>query len=145
MACRAHLGEVRDHYEEIRRLGGEVLVVSFAPPPLLALYEREQALPFPIVADPTRAVYQAFGLECTSWREMLRGGVLWRYLRLMLRGWSPKRMNKGEDVLQLGGDFVLDECHRLVYAHRSAEPTDRPPVAELLKEIVKASGVSDAS
>jgi hypothetical protein len=126
---------VRDQYEEIRRLGGEVLVVSFAPPALLALYEREQSLPFAVVADPTRAVYQAFGLERTTWREMLRGGVLWRYTRLMLRGWSPKRMNKDEDVLQLGGDFVLDEHRRLVYAHRSAEPTDRPPVAELLKAI----------
>ena len=136
---------MRDQYEEIRRLGGEVLVVSFAQPAFLALYEREQSLPFPIVADPTLTAYQAFGLERTSWRAMLRGGVLWRYFRLMLRGWSPKRGNKGEDVLQLGGDFVLDERRRLVYAHRSAEPTDRPPAAELLKAIAKASGFSDAS
>ena len=116
------------------------MVVSFAPPSLLALYEREQSLPFAVVSDPTRTVYQTFGLERTSWREMLRGGVMWRYTRLMLRGWSPKPMNKDEDVLQLGGDFVLDERRRLVYAHRSAEPTDRPPVAELLKAITTAVG-----
>jgi len=126
---------VRDQYEEIQRLGGEVLVISFAQPELLVLYEREQSLPFPVVADPTLTAYQAFGLERTTWREMLRGGVLWRYTQLMLRGWSPKRMNKGEDVLQLGGDFVLDAHRRLVYVYRSAEPTDRPAVAELLKAI----------
>jgi hypothetical protein len=129
---------VRDHYEEIRRLGGEVLVISFAQPALLALYERDQALPFPIVADPSRTAYQAFDLERTSWREILRGRVVWRYLRLMLRGWAPQRGNKGEDVLQLGGDFVLDEGRRLVYAYRSIDPTDRPPVAELLQAVKTA-------
>ena len=131
---------MRQQYDQIRQLGGEVLVVSFAQPALLALYEREQSLPFPVVTDPMRTAYQAFGLERTTWREMLRGGVLWRYLRLMLRGWSLKPVNRGEDVLQLGGDFVLDSCRRLVYAHRSAEPTDRPAVAGLLKAIANAVG-----
>lgn len=126
---------MRDHYEEIRRLGGEVLVVSFAQPAFLALYERDQALPFVLVADPSLTAYHALGLERATWRELLRAGVLWRYLRLMLRGWAPQRGNKGEDVLQLGGDFVLDQQRRLVYAHRSAEPTDRPPIAELLRAV----------
>lgn len=126
---------MRDHYEEIRRLGGEVLVVSFAPPALLVVYQRESALPFAVVADPSRSAYQTFGLERTSWRAMLRAKVVWRFLRLMLRGWLPRHSHKGEDVLQLGGDFVLDARRRLVYAHRSAEPTDRPPVAELLRAL----------
>ena len=126
---------MRDHYEEIRQLGGAVLVVSFAQPALLAVYERAQALPFPLVTDPSLMAYRAFGLERTSWRELLRGRVVWRYARLMLRGWAPQRPNTGEDVLQLGGDFVLDERRRLVYAYRSAEPTDRPPIAELLQAV----------
>lgn len=130
---------MRNHYEEIRRLGGEVLVVSFAQPALLALYERDQSLPFAIATDPTRAAYRAFGLERTTWREMLRPSVIWGYLRLMLRGWMPHRGNKGEDPLQLGGDFVLDPQRRLAYAHRSAEPTDRPPVAALLQTIANAA------
>jgi hypothetical protein len=130
---------VRGQHEAIRQLGGEVLVVSFAQPPLLALFERDQALPFPMVADPSLTAYRAFGLERTSWRGIVRGRVVWGYLRLMLRGWAPQRGNKGEDVLQLGGDFVLDEHRRLVYAYRSAEPTARPPVEELLQAIAAAT------
>lgn len=117
-----------------------MLVVSFAQPASLAVYERGQALPFAIVADPFLVAYHAFGLERASWGELLRPRVIGRYLRLMLRGWAPHRGNKGADVLQLGGDFVLDEQRRLVYAYRSAEPTDRPPIAELLKAITEASG-----
>src|SRR5690242_5007586 len=100
---------MRDHYEEMRRLNGKVLVISFARPAFLALYERDQALPFTIVTDPSLAAYHGFGLKRASWREILRSRVMWGYLRLMVRGWAPQRGNKGEDVLQLGGDFVLDE------------------------------------
>jgi hypothetical protein len=132
---------VRSQYEEIRQLGGEVLVVCFAQPAMLALYEREQALPFAIVTDPTRAAYRAFGLERATWGEMLRPRVVGGYLGLMLRGWLPHRGNKGEDLLQLGGDFVLDAQRRLVYAHRSREPTDRPPASALLQAVAKAAAM----
>jgi peroxiredoxin len=130
---------VQGKYEEIRRLGGDVVVISFAQPPLLALYERDQALPFLMVADPSLTAYKAFGFERTSWRALLRGRVVWGYLRLMLSGWAPQRSNKGEDDLQLGGDFVLDERRRLAYAHRSAAPTDRPRVEELIEAVAAAA------
>src|SRR5262245_5943671 len=104
------------------------------------MFLREQSLPFPVVADPERVAYRAFGLERTSWTRMLHPGVVFRYLRLLFRGWRPRQVRKGEDVLQLGGDFVLDGEGRLVYAYRSAEPTDRPPVEALLKAVTETAG-----
>jgi peroxiredoxin len=135
MPCRAHLGEVHQRYEEFRALGAEVLVVTQARPGLLAAFLREQSLPFPAVADPERAAYRAFGLERTSWLTLLRPLVVLRYLRLLFRGWGPRRPAGGEDVLQLGGDFVLDREGRLAYAYRSREPTDRPSVETLLQAV----------
>src|SRR5262249_31581021 len=142
--CRAHLGEVREHYEEIRRLGGDVLVVSFAPPAQLTAYLVAGAFPFPIVTDPTRHAYQAFGLERTSWSAMLAVRSVLRYLRLILQGWLPRRPREGEDVMQLGGDFVLDATGRVVHAHRSAEPTDRPPVRDLIDALRQAATKKDS-
>lgn len=129
---------MQDHYAEIRQAGGEVLVVSFASPALLALDARHRPLPFAVVADPERTAYHAFGLERTSWRAMMRVSIVWRVVRLMLRGWSLKRPNKEEDLLQMGGDFILDEHRRLLYAHRSTEPTDRPPAVELIQVVAAA-------
>ena len=129
---------MRDQYDAVRRLG-EVLVVSFAGPPRVAAYLERYPLPFPVAADPTLAAYRAFSLGRTSWATFFRGGVLGRYLGLIFRGWLPWA-SAGEDVLQLGGDFVLDGAGRLVYAHASAEPTDRPPVAELLAALRAAAG-----
>jgi peroxiredoxin len=121
--------------EEFHRLGAAVLVVSQARPELLATFLRAQPLPFALVGDPERAAYRAFGLERTSWAALLRPGVILRYLGHLIRGVRPQPIQQGEDVLQLGGDFILDGEGRLVYAYRSAEPTDRPAVEVLLQAL----------
>ncbi len=123
---------MREHYDAIRQLGAEVLVVCQARPEVLAAFLREQPLPFPVVGDPERIAYRRFGLERTSWARLLHPGIVLRFVRLMFRGWRPQAPRQREDVLQLGGDFILDAAGRLVYAYRSAEPTDRPAVATLM-------------
>src|SRR5262249_10472941 len=139
VAWRAALGEGTRLGEEYRGLGAEVLVVTQARPEVLAASLREQPLPFPAVADPQRVAYRAFGLERTSWWSFLRPAVLLGYLRLLFGGWRPRRASEGEDVLQLGGDFVLDGRGHLTHAWRSAEPTERPSVEELLRAVCEAS------
>jgi hypothetical protein len=52
----------------------------------------------------------------------------------------PRRARNDEDVLQLGGDFVLDAEHRLVVAYRSVQSTDRPSVDQLLNAVRAAAG-----
>jgi hypothetical protein len=49
---------------------------------------------------------------------------------------------RGEDVLQLGGDFILDRQRNVVFAYPSSDPTDRPSVAAMLEALrpVSSSG-----
>jgi peroxiredoxin len=133
---------VRQRHEEFRRLGAEVLVVGQARPEAIAAFVREQPLPFPLVTDPERVAYRAFGLERTRWTTILRPGVVRRYLGHIVRGVHPRKVRQGEDVLQLGGDFILDGEGHLVYAYRSAEPTDRPRVEALLRVVRDLSPVT---
>ncbi len=126
-------------YGDIRGLGGEVLVVSFTPPPKVAAYLARYELPFAVVSDPDLAAYKSFGLERTTVGSLFRPSVIFHYLKLIFRGWLPRKPGRGEDVLQLGGDFVLDRERRLVYAHPSQEPTDRPTNDELLDAIRRAA------
>jgi peroxiredoxin len=129
-------------YDDIRGAAGDVLVVSFAPPARVAEYVAAAALPFAVVSDPTLAGYRRLGLERASWTTLLRPRVIWRYLKAMLRGTMPRKPGDKEDVLQLGGDFVLDAQRRLVYAHPSLDPTDRPSAAELLRAVRAARPLS---
>ena len=64
-----------------------------------------------------------------------RWSVLARYLRLIFTGWRPHRGEAGEDMLQLGGDFILSADRHLLYAHRSGDPADRPAAADLVDRI----------
>jgi AhpC/TSA antioxidant enzyme len=130
---------VRSRYGEFRALGAEVLAVAATPPGLLAAWLREFPQPFLVTADPDRTAYRAFGLGRTSWGAFFRPRVLFHYLRLIARGWAPRRTSAGADVLQLGGDFVLDGGGRVVFAYRSADPTDRPAVEELLRAVRTAA------
>lgn len=91
--------------------------------------------PFPVVGDPGRLAYRAFGLERTSWLTFFHPGVIWRYLKLMIGGGRVRRPYDGEDVRQLGGDFLLDRGGETVWSFTSADPTVRPAVADVLRAL----------
>lgn len=120
---------------EIENLGGEVLVVSFAQPKTLAAHLAIAPQPFPVVADPERTAYAAFALGKTQMLSFFRPDVIWYFLRLIFRGWLPKKPREDGDVWQLGGDFVIDRAGRLVHAHPSADAADRPGNADLLQAL----------
>jgi hypothetical protein len=126
---------VAKRIDDFRRLGVDVVAVSMSRPDVLAAYLKEKSLPFPVVADPERTAYAAFGLGRTSWSRILRPGVIWRYLKLIFRGGKVRRVAEGEDALQTGGDFLVDGERRLNWRYTSADPTDRPRVEELLGQI----------
>lgn len=123
-----------DRYAEaFAARGCSVAVVSQSPAAELARYRPRQRWRVPIYGDPQRQLYRALGLERTAWYIFLWPPVVLGYLWGMLRGYRPRLPRPGEDVLQLGGDFILDRQLRLRYAYRSATPTDRPTPAELLR------------
>lgn len=126
---------MRDHHEEIHQAGANILVVAQARPEALSTFLADEPCPFPVVTDPERAAYRAFGLERTSWWRIFRPKSVLGYLRLIFGGWGVRRPTGDEDVLQLGGDFLLDAQSRLVFAYRSADPIDRPTVEMLLLAI----------
>jgi hypothetical protein len=120
-----------------------VLVVSQAAPKVLSLYLTRRKWQVPVVSDPDRTAYAGFGLERTGWTSFFRPRVMLGYFQGMLRGYGVKMPYAGEDVLQLGGDFILDRQRRVVFGYRSADPTDRPSTTTLLDAIpsVPTSGV----
>lgn len=106
-------------------------------PAILADYLKRTAWPFPFVTDPTLAAYRLFGLERAPLRSFFRAKVLAGYLRLIARGHVPRKPIKGEDVQQLGGEFVLDENQKLMFAFRSDDPIRHPKIEDLLNLLKK--------
>ncbi len=120
--------EVLDHREE---LGVEVVVVAFAIPEWLAVYERELGRPgLRFLSDPDRASYRAFGFPRGSTRRVWLDARVWRrYAALIARGRRPRPAR--EDPLQLGGDVLADRDGIVRWTYRSTGPEDRPSLAEV--------------
>ena len=118
--------------ERLPAAGVCVLVVGQAQPAVLATCLRNHPQPFPVVCDPERAAYRAFGLGRIGWLNFFRPAVVWRYLGLVRRGGKVRMPYPGEDVLQLGGDFLLDRAGQVIFTYRSRTATDRPGIDALL-------------
>lgn len=125
--------------KQIEALAAQVLLVAYDRPSLLAAkmmagYE----VPFPLLLDPEKGSYRTWGMgRTTLTRSVLSPTLTWRYLKLILKGESF--LGFAPDMLQLGGDFVLDRHHRITAARVMRHNGDRAPVPELLSEIGRVS------
>ncbi len=133
MSCREHLAQLREHEQELDRLGAAVLGVSFEEPAVIARFAERESLPYPILSDPERRAYRTFGLERGGKAQVWSPNAVRTYARGLLRGRLPHLPRA--DITQLGGDFVLDSQGRVVYEYRSEESADRPAIDTLLDAV----------
>ena len=117
------------HADELADLGTEVLIVSFADEPPARAWLQETGVQFPLLRDPKRQAYRAYGLERSVARTWTPR-TLWYYFHQLMAG-RRLRPIQG-DPHQLGGDFVIDTKGVIRFAHREWDPVDRPSAGRLL-------------
>jgi hypothetical protein len=132
---------VENHKSEFDRRGINVAVVSFAEPAKLVHYQEHRRWPFTILADPQRVAYHAFTLKRLAWYRVFSPATLKLYWNLRRKGMKQDAY-VGDDIFQAGGDFLLGRSGKILYAHRSKDPADRPSVAALLREIDRVRSAS---
>ncbi len=88
------------------------------------LFERTSFL-----ADPSRAVYHAYGLGRNAAWRVYGPRILWQYAKWGAQG-KPIRLN--DDALQRGGNFVVAHDGRLTLAHTGRDQSDRPAPEAIL-------------
>lgn len=130
---------MQDRWDDFVATGAVVLAVAHSSLEVLREYLKTRSWSFEVVTDPDRAAYSRLELGRAAVWDYFRPKVLAGYLRAVSRGWRVRRPYGGEDLHQLGGDFILDRQHRLRFAWRSADPTDRPSAEQLLDAIRSAA------
>ena len=130
---------MRERQTELASLGARVIAISFESPDRAALFAAWESVPFPLVLDSSRRAYAAFGLQAAAPSKLWNWNSLRAYVQGMIRG-RGLRLPRA-DISQLGGDFVLDGANRIVFAHRSLEPANRPSVSDILAAVRAAAAV----
>lgn len=93
--------------EEIEAKGATVLVIGPRGQSAAALIAREIEAPFPVLADPTRKSYRAYGFTKSLW------------------------------VIQQSGVVVVDREGVVVYLDRNTNPQNSYAEEEILQELSK--------
>lgn len=119
-----------------------MVVISFDAMRRVRGYCRVNDVPFTCLADEQRVAYTAYGLGRASWLRTLTPRALAPYVRLYFsarrRGFG-RRTIEGQDLRQMGGDFVVAPDGRLTLAYASHDPADRPSI-ESITAAIQAGG-----
>ena len=108
----------------------EIAVVTFTDPARLPSYVEHLGVPFAVVSDVDRLLYQALGVERGTRRQVLSLGTLRMYGSLLRSGRRLRRTH--EDTQQLGADVVVAPDGTIAKLILPATPDARPGVDELL-------------
>jgi len=127
---------LRDYLPEIRRRGGELVIVGNGSRYFATSFREELRLDCPLLVDPELVAYRAAGLR-RGRVEILSPRVPLNALRAF---WNGARQHGVQgDPWQLGGVFVIRPGGEVVYRYVSREAGDHAPMAELLAGLEPAA------
>jgi len=137
--CNLHIHSFVRRHAELQQAGiQEVAVFHSSTSDLLA--QHAQA-PFGLIADPHKALYRQFGVE-SGWRSVLDPRSWWSAVRGLLKH-GVGLPGKGESMLGLPADFLIDPDGRVLAAHYGRHADDQWSLDELLS-MVKAHAQGEA-
>jgi peroxiredoxin len=124
--CNVHLQSIVRRHDEIAAAGVREVVVFHSTAEELRQYVGE--LPFAVVGDPTKALYDEFGVG-TSPRSVLHPRALASALR---NGMGNVNMHPTGGHLGLPADFLIGPDGRVLACKRGTHANDQWTVDEVL-------------
>lgn len=121
------LHEAKDH---LRDAGFQVVLVGLGKPEHAEEFRKQFAPSFPVICDPEKKLYGAYGLGRGKLASMASPSVLLRSLRTMSQG-LPPGLPRG-DVMQMPGVFMIDTQGNIRYSYYAKDVSDHPPVEQLV-------------
>lgn len=111
-------------------LGAAVVLVGSGNVEQTAEFKERFDVPFPMIADPDKQLFEAFRLKQASTVSLLSAKMVLRGVTAMAKGHGIG-VPKG-DVRQLPGVFIIDTDGRVLFSHHATGPADHPRPERLL-------------
>ena len=124
---------MRARLDELGKLAVDVVVLTFSDQRTLPAYQRRYATPLPVVTDPDRLLYSAFGFERGSVWRVWGWRAAKKYVELVRAGGKLERST--EDTLQLGGNAIIAAGGVVRWIYAGSGPDDRPEVSTILEQL----------
>lgn len=116
--CNLQVHRLIQKYPEYTARGLEVLAVFESPRESVRAHVGKQDAPFPIIADPTAALYNLYGLESSEEKVMAPVEGTWREALIQEAkdiGYALQH-EEGSNFFRLPADFLIGPDQRIVSA-----------------------------
>jgi peroxiredoxin len=121
---------LRDHYDDIRSLGADVVAIGLGRPDMAAYFRDEFDIPFRLFVDPEKRSYKLLKLRRSGLSGVVGPAVWMRGAQSLLKGRGIAKPR--QDPLQLGGVVVIDTVGQVSFVHRADDSSDNVPIEKLL-------------
>lgn len=128
---------MRENQDELDSLNVNIIVVTFEENFLSRSYVEETSLSWPLIIDESRDLYRGYGMLAASFWDIWGPKTWLVYLKEIMKGQKLKKSDS--DVMQRGGDVLIDPEGKVQLHHVGDGPADRPEVSVILKTIKAAS------
>ena len=121
---------MRREKDAFDHLGAAVVLVGLGSVAQTAAFKDRFDVPFPMIADPEKRLFEAFRLKQASAGALLSAKMVFRGVTAMAKGHgigTPKG-----DVRQLPGVFIIGTDGRILFSHHASGPADHPAPEVLL-------------
>lgn len=138
--CREQLKDLRTHAQDIELAGLSLVVIVPDRPDVVTTFAAGFRPPFPILSDPRREAYQAYGLTEGTGAQLLNPHVIARSFGAMARGNFQGR-SSGASKRQLPGTAIVDRNGQMLHHHVAADAADHLSAAALI-DIAREHGLT---
>lgn len=128
--CKEHAHDIHAHRAAFREHGIGIVMIGPGTSVEAGAFRTEQQLDNPVLANPGREVYRAFGLGEARVQSLLSPQVLAGGVRAAIKGYLPKR--SAGAPLQLQGQFLIDRDGIIRSGDRPTRMSDNPSARTLL-------------
>jgi alkyl hydroperoxide reductase subunit AhpC len=119
--------------EQFTRCNASVVVVTFEHDYFARQYVAETGLDWPLLIDENREVYRGYGMLAASFWDVWGPATWWAYFRALRKG--EKLRTSAGDVMQRGGDVLIDPTGIVRLHHVGNGPADRPSVEAIFRRL----------
>ena len=130
---------MRREKDAFDRLGAAVVLVGLGNVEQTAAFKERFDVPFPMIADPEKRLFEAFRLKQADAGALLSAKMVLRGVAAMAKGHGIG-VPQG-DVRQLPGVFIIDTDGEILFSHHAAGPADHPRPNKILS-VLRADGAA---
>jgi peroxiredoxin len=132
--CRDQVKDMRNHAPEIDRAGLRVVLIAPARPDAAAAFVEQFSLPFPLLCDPRREAYRAYGLTDGTVGQLINPRIVVRGATTLLRG-TMHGKPETRVSRQLPGTAIVDTDGTLRLMHVARDAVDHLNTRQLLEAV----------